>query len=189
MWRRSDALLLVVTVVLALGLTGCATKIRNVPNQALAKQTVTVVERDRRDCEKGITGRVKGVWFPAELEFAACMTSRNYQVYVQVLDASVEVKRASLRGKISAARILSDLVACEHIVEEKVSMAEKIGRPALSVAGVFFWPASIGSMAAAATLAVSRQRDYTVCMTPRGYVVTPWQADDRTQQPQDRTSP
>ena len=43
---------------------------------------------------------------------------------------------------------------------------------------MFFWPVSVGSMAAAATLAVNRQRDYIDCMRPLGYVVTPWQATD-----------
>lgn len=175
MSKGSQAFLRLIALVMAVAVTGCATKIRTIPNQALSKQSSTSVERDHRECEQGITGRLKGVWFPAELEFAACMIARNYQVYVQVLDAPVEVRRASLRGNVAAARILNDLLTCEQVVEEKVSMVEKIGRPVVAVAGVFFWPASVGSWAASATLFVSRQRDYTACMEPRGYVVTPWE--------------
>ncbi len=162
-------------MLLVVTLTGCATKIRNVPNQALTKQTITVVERDQRECEKAITGKVKGVWFPAELEFAACMIARNYQVYVQVLDASVEVRRVSLPGRVTAMHILTDLTTCERLVEQNVPVAEMIGRPAVAIAGFFFWPISVGSMAASATLTVNRERDYKICMEPRGYVVTVWQ--------------
>jgi hypothetical protein len=133
------------------------------------------MERDHRACQKAITGTLKGVWFPAEIEFAACMISRNYEVYVQVLDASVDVKRASLRGKVSAARVQADLVACEQKVREKVSMVEVIGRPTATVAGLFFWPVTIGNVAASTTLHVLRERDYAACMAPRGYVVTPWE--------------
>src|SRR5205085_1525567 len=118
---------------------------------------------------------VKGVWFPAELEFAACMIARNYQVYVQVLDASLEVKKAWLPGKMTTLRILADLTTCERLVERNVTVAEMIGRPAVVIAGVFFWPVSVGSMMASAKLAVNRQRDYKLCMEPRGYVVTPWE--------------
>jgi hypothetical protein len=162
--------------VVVVTLTACATKLRNVPNHALAMQSTTVVERDRRECERAITGQVKGAWFPAELEFAACMISRNYEVYVQVLDASVDVRRASLRGKIASMRVLTDLMTCEQVVQGRVSVVEMIARPAVTIAGLFFWPASVGSMAAAAKLSVARQRNYTACMQPRGYVVTPWDA-------------
>jgi hypothetical protein len=162
--------------VVVVTLAACATKLRNVPNHALAMQSTTVVERDRRECERAITGQVKGAWFPAELEFAACMISRNYEVYVQVLDASVDVRRASLRGKIASMRVLTDLMTCEQVVQGRVSVVEMIARPAVTIAGLFFWPASVGSMAAAAKLSVARQRNYTACMQPRGYVVTPWDA-------------
>ena len=165
----------VVALLLAIALTGCASKLRHVPNHALARQSLASMERDQRACEQAITGTLKGVWFPAEIEFASCMISRNYAVYVQVLDASVEVKKASLRSKMPPARILADLVACEQDAKEKVSVLEMIGRSTAAVAGVFFWPVTIGSVAASTTLHVYRQRDYTTCMTPRGYVVTPWE--------------
>jgi hypothetical protein len=165
----------VVALLLAVAITGCASKLRHVPNHALTKQSLTAIERDQRACEQAITGTLKGVWFPAEIEFASCMISRNYVVYVQVLDASVEVKKASLRSKVPAARILADLVACEQDAKEKVSVLEMIGRSTAAVAGVFFWPVTIGSVAASTTLHVYRQRDYTACMTPRGYIVTPWE--------------
>ncbi len=187
MSRRSGAAFRVTALVLAVALVGCATKIRNVPNYALAKQSITVVERDQRECEQAITGKVRGVWFPAELEFAACLIARNYQVYVQILDASVEVRKASLPGRLSTLRILTDLTTCEHLVERNVSVVEKLGRPAVAIAGVFFWPASVGGMAASATLAVNRQRDYTLCMEPRGYVVTAWQPSPAERSPQPRT--
>ena len=164
----------VVVPLLAIVLTGCASKLRHVPNHAITRQSITAMERDQRACEQAITGTLKGVWFPAEIEFAACMISRNYEVYVQVLDASVDVKRASLRGKVSAARVQADLVACEQIVKGQVSMVEMIGRPTAAVAGVFFWPVTIGNVAATTTLHVLRERDYTACMAPRGYVVTTW---------------
>jgi hypothetical protein len=192
--RPSGPALRVAVLLLAIALTGCATKLRHVPNSALARQSSTAMERDQRACEKAITGTLKGVWFPAEIEFASCMISRNYQVYVQVLDASVEVKKASLRRKVPPARILTDLVACEQVVKEKVSIVEMIGRPTAVVAGVFFWPVSIGSMAASSTLHVYRQRDYAACMAPRGYVVTPWEPRPgepglKPQTPQDQASP
>jgi hypothetical protein len=189
-WRSGGAVR-VVALVLALALTGCATKIRNVPNQALSNQPVKLVERDQRECEQAITGKVKGVWFPAELEFASCMMARNYRVYVQVLDASVEVKKASPRARMSAARILTDLVICEDVVEKKVSMAEKIARPSATVVGFFFWPVTVGSMVAAARLPLLRQQDYTACMQPRGYVVTVWQPgdDERPVKSLERTAP
>ena len=175
MSRRSNAALCALAMLPTLALAGCATKIRNIPNLALARQSTTVVERDQRECERAITGKVKSVWFPAELEFAACMIARNYQVYVQVLDASLEVKKAWLPGKMTTLRILADLTTCERLVERNVTVAEMIGRPAVVIAGVFFWPVSVGSMMASAKLAVNRQRDYKLCMEPRGYVVTPWE--------------
>jgi hypothetical protein len=162
-------------IVVAVALTGCATRIRNIPTQLLVKQTNGIVERDHRECEQAITGKLKGVWFPAEIEFASCMISRNYQVYVQLLDASVDVKKASLRDKTPPARILSDLVTCERAASRNLTWAEKIGRPVVAVAGAFFWPVSVGGMAASATLAVNRLQDYSDCMKPLGYVVTAWQ--------------
>jgi len=65
-------------------------------------------------------------------------------------------------------------VVCERTVSKNMTIGEKLGRAAVSVAGVFFWPASVGGMAASATLAVNRERDYADCMKPLGYVVTPW---------------
>jgi len=161
--------------LIGLVLTGCATRIRNIPTQALLKQTNGVAERDHRECEAAITGAVKGVWFPAELEFASCMIARNYQVYVQLLDASVEVRKVSPRVKIGSSQVLEHLMACERSASRNLTWAEKVGRPAVAVAGAFFWPVSVGGMAASATLAVNRQRDYADCMTPLGYVVTVWQ--------------
>jgi len=168
--RRAVAL-----CVIALLLTGCATRIRNIPTQPLQKQTNGVAERDHRECEAAITGTLKGVWFPAEIEFASCMIARNYQVYVQLLDASVEVRKASLRAKLTPAQVQEHLIACERSASRNLTWAEKLGRPVVTVAGAFFWPVSVGSMAASATLAVNRQRDYKDCMTPLGYVVTVWQ--------------
>jgi hypothetical protein len=164
----------VIALAVALALTGCATKIRNIPVQALNQQTNGVAARDHRECEEAITGKVKGVWFPAEVEFASCMIARNYQVYVQLLDASMEVKKASPRAKTSAGQIQDHLVACEKAAAKNLTWAEKIGRPVVAVAGVFFWPVSVGGMATSATLAVNRQRDYADCMTPLGYVVSVW---------------
>ena len=176
MSMRPAAAVGVVVMVTALGLTGCATKIRNIPNQPLNRQPPTVAERDQRECERAITGTLKGkgVWFPAEVEFASCMIARDYQVYMQVLDASVEVRKASLRAKMPQSRIVKDLVTCERTVSRNVTWTEKIVRPMVTVAGIFFWPASLGGMAASATVAVNRQRDYTDCMKPLGYAVTPW---------------
>lgn len=175
MSRRANAALCAMVLLPTVALVGCATKIRNIPNLALARQSTTVVERDQHECERGITGKVKGVWFPAELEFAACMVARNYQVYVQVLDASLEVKKASLPRRMTTLHVLADLTTCERLVERNVTVAEMIGRPAVVIAGVFFWPVSVGSMMASAKLAVNRQLDYKLCMEPRGYVVTPWE--------------
>lgn len=165
---------IVALCVIALVLTGCATRIRNIPTQALLHQTNGVSERDHRECEAAITGNLKGVWFPAEIEFASCMIARNYQVYVQLLDASVEVKKASLKAKTAPAQIQAHLVVCERTASKNLTWAEKIGRPVVAVAGAFFWPVSVGGMAASATLAVNRERDYADCMTPLGYVVTVW---------------
>jgi hypothetical protein len=164
----------VILLALVVALTGCATRIRNIPTQPLLKQTNGVAERDHRECEAAITGQLKGVWFPAEVEFASCRLARNYQVYVQLLDASVEVRKASVRAKVTPAQIQEHLVACERTAAKNLTWAEKLGRPVVAVAGAFFWPVSVGGMAASATLAVHRQRDYADCMTPFGYVVTVW---------------
>ena len=164
----------VILLALVVALTGCATRIRNIPTQPLLKQTNGVAERDHRECEAAITGQLKGVWFPAEVEFASCMLARNYQVYVQLLDASVEVRKASVRAKVTPAQIQEHLVACERTAAKNLTWAEKLGRPVVAVAGAFFWPVSVGGMAASATLAVKRERDYADCMTPFGYVVTVW---------------
>jgi len=169
-----NAVRCVIVLVSVAALTGCATRIRNIPVQPLVKQTNGVFERDHRECEEATTGKVKGVLFPAEVEFASCMIARNYQVYVQLLDASMEVKKASLKSKIPAAQIQEHLVSCERAAAKNLTWAEKIGRPVVAVAGAFFWPVSIGSMAASATLAVNRQHDYIDCMTPLGYAVTVW---------------
>ena len=169
---RRSAVALCVIIVLAVG--GCATRIRNVPIEPLASQVNGVVERDQRECEKAITGKLKGPWFPAEVEFAACMIARNYRVYVQLLDASVEVRKASPKTKLAEARIVDDMATCERAASRNLTWTERIVRPAASVAGVFFWPVSIGSLAASARLAVIRQRDYADCMRPLGYVVTSW---------------
>ena len=184
---------LAVVLVVAVGLSGCATKLRHVPTQALARQSLTAVESDHRDCEYAITGNLKGAWFPAEVEYASCLISRNYQVWVQVLDASVEVRKASLKTKMSADRILGDMVTCEQFAQEQVTLAEKVGRPVVMAASVFFWPAFIANYAASATLFVFRERDYTACMEPRGYLITPWRANGESQvskaQPDARMAP
>jgi hypothetical protein len=195
MVKRLELSARVIAVVLAVcvAVSGCATKLRNVPTQALAKQPITVVEHDHHDCEEAITGTLKGAWFPAEVEYASCLIARNYQVWVQVLDASVEVRKASLKSKIPPARIVSDMVTCEQFVQDQVTLAEAVGRPVVVAASVFFWPALIASYAASSTLFVFRERDYTACMEPRGYLVTRWQprADDLVSkwQPADRMSP
>jgi len=77
MSRRSSAALCVILLVLTAALTGCATRIRNIPTQPLVKQTNGAAERDLRECEAAITGKLKGVWFPAEIEFASCMIART----------------------------------------------------------------------------------------------------------------
>jgi hypothetical protein len=175
---RGSAVRCVIVLVSVAALTGCATRIRNIPVHPLVKQTNGVFERDHRECEEATTGKVKGVWFPAEVEFAACMIARNYQVYIQLLDASMEVKKASPKSKMSAAEIQDHLARCERAAAKNLTWAEKIGRPVVAVAGAFFWPVSIGNMAASATLAVQRQRDYTDCMTPLGYSVSVWKPTD-----------
>src|SRR6266850_2851968 len=132
MSRRSSAALCVILLVLTAALTGCATRIRNIPTQPLVKQTNGAAERDLRECEAAITGKLKGVWFPAEVEFASCMIARNYQVYVQLLDASMEVKKASLRAKVQAGQIQEHLVACERAAAKNLTWVEKIGRPVVA---------------------------------------------------------
>jgi hypothetical protein len=185
----------VIAVVLATAIAtgGCATKLRNVPTQPLARQPETIVGRDHHDCESAITGTLKGPWFPAEVEYASCLISRNYQVWVQVLDASVELRKASLKTKLTPARITSDMLECERYVQEQVTMAELVGRPAVMMAGVFFFPAMLVSLAASSTLVLFRERDYAACMEPRGYLVTPWRARSGDQvtkaTPEDRMAP
>lgn len=185
----------VIAVVLAasVAVSGCATKLRNVPTQALAKQPISIVDRDHHDCEGAITGTLKGAWFPAEVEYASCLVARDYQVWVQVLDASVELRKAALKSKIPPARIVSDMVACEQFVQDQVTLAEAVGRPVMVAASMFFWPAFLASYAASSTLFVFRERDYTACMEPRGYLVTRWQprASDQISKVQhdDRMSP
>ncbi len=176
MSRHSAAAVCVMGLVAGLVLTGCATRIRNVPYSPLAKQANGTVARDAAECEAGITGELKGVWFPAEVEFAACMIARNYEVYVQLLDASVDVKKASLRANVPRAKVVNDLVTCERAATRNLTWAEKLGRPLVMAAGVFFMPVSVASMAASAVLAENRQHDYADCMRAMGYVVTPWNA-------------
>jgi len=186
---RVCALLLAIAMVTS----ACATHLRNVPTQPMAKQPTTLIERDHRDCEAAITGTLKGAWFPAEMEYASCLIARNYQVWVQVLDASVELRKTSSRSKVPPSRILNDMLACEQFVQERVSVAEMVGRPVVAVASLFFWPAFLVSFTASSTLFVLRERDYTSCMEPRGYQVTPWRASQDEQVTQhradDRMSP
>src|SRR5262249_26513736 len=163
--------------VLAVAAGGCAAKLREIPAHSLVQRTPYVVERDTRQCEKAITGKVKGPWLPGELEFAACMIARNYQTFVQVLDAPLEVRKASVRNSVSRARVLSDLVACERIVSGHVSLLEKIGRPAVAVVGMLFFPIGFGTTAVSPALSIQRQHDYAACMQPRGYVVSRWKPD------------
>jgi len=185
----------VIAVVLAVAMatSGCATKLRNVPTQPLARQENIIVDRDHHDCEGAITGTLKGAWFPAEIEYASCLIARNYQVWVQVLDASVELRKTSLRSKVPPTRILNDMVACEQYVQDQVTVAEMVGRPVVMAASAFFWPAFIANYAASSTLLVMRERDYARCMEPRGYQVTPWRAssDEQVTQrhPEGRMSP
>jgi hypothetical protein len=167
---------LAVVLAVTMAMSGCATKLRNVPTQPLARQSDVIVDRDHHDCEGAITGTLKGPWFPAEVEYASCLIARNYEVWVQVLDASVQLRKASLKSRHTPARIVSDMIACEHFVQEQVTMTELLGRPAVMMASIFFWPAVLATWAASSTLVVYRERDYAACMGPRGYVVTPWRA-------------
>jgi len=168
---------LALTCVLAAVTSGCAAKLREIPTHSLSKRSPAVVERDTRQCEKAVTGHLKGPWLGGELEFAACMIARNYQTFVQVLDAPLEVRRASQRGKVTSVRVLNDLMDCEKFVSARVSVIEKIGRPLVAVAGLLFWPVGFGVSTASPVLATQRRRDYTACMEPRGYVVTMWKSE------------
>jgi len=164
-------------MIMAVALSGCALKFRDVPARTLTQRSETVIERDHLQCDAVMMGKAKGAWLPAELEFAACMISRNYQAFVQVLDAPLEVRKASLATTMQPTRVLADLMACERAVQRNVTTIEKVARPAVMVAGLMFWPLGFGTSTAASALAVQRQRDYTACMTPRGYQVTLWRAD------------
>jgi hypothetical protein len=79
-----------------------------------------------------------------------------------------------VRAKVTPAQIQEHLVVCERTASKNLTWAEKLGRPVVAVAGAFFWPVSVGGMAASATLAVNRERDNADCMTPHRYVVTVW---------------
>ena len=173
MWAACGPVLVV--AVVAVLVVGCAGKYRGIPVEPLTPRPPAVVERDQHECERAVTGAVKGSWLPGELEFAACMIARNYRAFVQVLDAATEVRKASTRARLSQARVLADLLACERSVEANVTLLEKIGRPTMIVAGLFFWPVAVGSATATTTLPLQRLRDYAACMTPRGYVVSAWQ--------------
>jgi len=168
---------LALACVLAAATSGCAAKLREIPTHSLSKRSPVVVERDIHQCEKAVTGHLKGPWLGGELEFAACMIARNYQTFVQVLDAPLEVRRASLKGKVTSARVLNDLVACEQFVSARVSVVEKIGRPLVTVAGLLFWPVGFGASTASPALAGQRRRDYIACMEPRGYTVSNWKSE------------
>jgi len=168
---------LALTCVLAVAASGCAAKLREIPAHSLSKRSPEAVERDTKQCNKAVTGHLKGPWLGGELEFAACMIARNYQTFVQVLDAPLEVRKASPRGHVSSARILSDLIACERNAADHVTMIEKIARPLVVAAGLVFWPLGFGATTAAPVLSGQRRRDYTACMEPRGYVVSAWKAD------------
>jgi len=130
-------------------LTGCATKIRNVPTYG-HRAIDHSLERDRRQCETAITGRLRARG-SAELEYAACMIA-ELSTYVQVVDASVDVRKASVRVSVTQARILDDLLTCEILVDG-THHCRRIGRPMLSVRRLLL-AASIGSFAASATLFV-----------------------------------
>src|SRR5262249_13670387 len=156
--------LMAVVLATAIATSGCATKLRTVPTQPLARQSGIIVDRDLHECEAAITGTLKGPWFPAEVEYASCLISRNYQVWVQVLDASVELRKASLKARLTPARITNDMTECERYAQDQVTMAEIVGRPAVMMAGIFFFPAMLASLAASSTLVVFRERDYTACM-------------------------
>jgi len=81
---------LALTCVLAVAASGCAAKLREIPAHSLSKRSPEAVERDTKQCNKAVTGHLKGPWLGGELEFAACMIARNYQTFVQVLDAPLE---------------------------------------------------------------------------------------------------
>jgi hypothetical protein len=165
----------VLVVAVAVVVSGCAGKYRGIPVEPLTPRPAAAVDRDQRECEGAVTGTVKGAWLPGELEFAACMIARNYRAFVQVLDAATEVRKASTRARVSQARVLADLLACERAVEANVTLLEKIGRPTVVLAGLFFWPLAVGSATATTTLPLQRLRDYTACMAPRGYLVSAWE--------------
>ena len=168
---------LALACVLAAATSGCAAKLREIPTHSLSKRSPVVVERDIHQCEKAVTGHLKGPWLGGELEFAACMIARNYQTFVQVLDAPLEVRRASLKGKVTSARILNDLMDCEKFASARVTMVEKIGRTLITVAGLLFWPIGFGASTASPALAGQRRRDYTACMEPRGYTISNWKSE------------
>src|SRR2546427_1443638 len=163
--------------VLAAVTSGCGAKLREIPTHSLSKRSPVVVERDIPQCEKSVTGHLKGPWLGGELEFAACMIARNSQTFVQVLDAPLEVRRASLKGKVTSARVLNDLVACEQFVSARVSVVEKIGRPLVTVAGLLFWPVGFGASTASPALAGQRPRDYIACIEPPGYTISNWKSE------------
>lgn len=174
-----------ISIVLAIALSGCATETGAIPTHTLTQRSSAVADRDQRQCEQAVTGDLQGPWFPGQLEFAACMIARDYQAFVQVYDVGVEVRKASLRAKISQARILKDLVTCDSLIGENMSAVEKIGRPTVAVASVFFWPITFGGWMASAVFVVHRQHEYTACMEPRGYVVTLWQPNQN--EPRDKS--
>jgi hypothetical protein len=177
MWPVALRPLLATLVALTTFSIGCSTATRDLPIEDLAQRSQKVIARDQRHCEKAVTGKLKGPMFPAELEFAACMISRDYRTFVQVFDVPFEVRRSSIPAKVAQSRVLNDLITCDRFVGQNISWFEKLGRPALAVVGFFFWPVSVGSMAASYTLFVQRERDYTKCMEPRGYIVTMWRPD------------
>ena|SRR2546425_8273602 len=177
MWRPSLRSTTASAVIVAVALSGCATATRDIPIEDLRQRTTKTIERDQRQCEKAITGTLRGPLFPGELEFAACMIARNYRTFVQVFDVPFEVRSSRLPTKTAWARVLNDLVTCDRVVGQNISWLEKVGRPVAAVIGMFVWPVSIGSMAASYTLFVQRERDYTECMEPRGYIVTMWSPD------------
>jgi hypothetical protein len=177
MWPHSLRSTTAAAVLLALFTSGCATATRDIPIEDLTRRTTKTIERDQEQCAKTITGKVKGPLFPGELEFAACMIARNYRTFVQVFDVPFEVRSAKLPTRVAPSRVLNDLVTCDRVVGRNISWVEKIGRPVAAVVGIFLWPVSIGSMAASYTLFVQRERDYTECMEPRGYIVTMWVPD------------
>src|SRR5438876_9907210 len=112
---------LALACVLAAVTSGCAAKLREIPAHSLSKRSPAVVERDIHQCERAVTGHLKGPWLGGELEFAACMIARNYQTFLQVLDAPREVRRTSLKGKVACALVRNDLVTCKQCVSGLVS--------------------------------------------------------------------